>query len=339
MKDEVIRFIKVLANGKLLSFRTCHTCHKSTWQMPICTTCTAPVNYLYTVYESKNNLRLEECPKCSSFVDPYVEYDTLNLLLDLILLKRGVYRHLLFNRGWPPRKDFEPAEKPLSQKSGFLAERERLRRITVAKLGMALICIDTFIRWSNHFPLSTLEADYRWDGEAGQIFLKIFTSCLIETITFHIGVMLASIIVSRIIRILKPHEPALISRQVRLSHIPLTLLYSSFTKIFLLLCLSIWRPEIAPITTPNHAEHANIPILNNLLNMLDEDKMDRHWLVRNVIGGISAGFGLRVALDCHPSLTALIITIGWSFKAWISHLASQWLGIAENAEWMAYSIP
>jgi hypothetical protein len=31
--------------------------------------------------------------------DPYVEHDTLTLLIDLILLKRGVYRHLLYNRG------------------------------------------------------------------------------------------------------------------------------------------------------------------------------------------------------------------------------------------------
>lgn len=34
-----------------------------------------------------------------------MEYDTLTLLLDLILLKRGVYRHLLFNRGKAPRRE------------------------------------------------------------------------------------------------------------------------------------------------------------------------------------------------------------------------------------------
>jgi hypothetical protein len=41
---------------------------------------------------------------CYAFVDPYVEHDSLTLLLDLILLKRGVYRHLLYNRGSEPRK-------------------------------------------------------------------------------------------------------------------------------------------------------------------------------------------------------------------------------------------
>jgi hypothetical protein len=90
--------------------------------MPICTTCTHPAPYLYTVYQSAHNLRLEQCvrirsdsarvsyrcvwtkTKCNAFADPYVEHDTLTLVLDLILLKRGVYRHLIYNRGTPPRR-------------------------------------------------------------------------------------------------------------------------------------------------------------------------------------------------------------------------------------------
>ena len=43
-------------------------------------------------------------PSCRAPADPYVEHDLLVIALDLILLKRGVYRHLLFNRGTPPRK-------------------------------------------------------------------------------------------------------------------------------------------------------------------------------------------------------------------------------------------
>ena len=96
--------------------------------MPICTSCTHQTPYLYTVYESAYNLRLEQCvsalralckpsspstltltravpqPACGAFADPYVEHDTLTLLIDLILLKRDVYRHLLFNRGLGERK-------------------------------------------------------------------------------------------------------------------------------------------------------------------------------------------------------------------------------------------
>ena len=46
-------------------------------------------------------------PSCLKFADPYVEHDTLTLLLDLILLKRDVFRHLLFNRGYEPRRASE----------------------------------------------------------------------------------------------------------------------------------------------------------------------------------------------------------------------------------------
>jgi lipid intermediate transporter len=93
--------------------------------MPICTSCTHPIPYLYTVYESAYNLRLEQCVRigivvsstelnvnqnsfpqteCHTFADPYVEHDTLIIVLDLILMKRAVYRHLLYNRGSEPRK-------------------------------------------------------------------------------------------------------------------------------------------------------------------------------------------------------------------------------------------
>jgi lipid intermediate transporter len=46
-----------------------------------------------------------------------VEHDTLTLLLDLILLKRDVYRHLLFNRGAEPRQA-EPSKAVGKQTAG-----------------------------------------------------------------------------------------------------------------------------------------------------------------------------------------------------------------------------
>jgi len=39
-------------------------------EMPICTSCTYPIPYLYTVYESESNLRLEQCVRISNF-KPY----------------------------------------------------------------------------------------------------------------------------------------------------------------------------------------------------------------------------------------------------------------------------
>lgn len=35
------------------------------------------------------------------------------------------------------------------------------------------------------------------------------------------------------------------------------------------------------------------PLVVRALELLDEDKLDREWVVRNVLGGMAAGFGLR----------------------------------------------
>jgi hypothetical protein len=120
--------------------------------MPICTACAAPVDYLYTEYQSAHNLRLEQCVRlsrvflhrphvqfeqvsCLAFSDPYVEHDDLTILLDLILLKLGVFRHLLFNRGASPRRIGPKGEKPLIIED----KRSRAERVGVhlyyARLG------------------------------------------------------------------------------------------------------------------------------------------------------------------------------------------------------------
>lgn len=31
----------------------------------------------------------------------------------------------------------------------------------------------------------------------------------------------------------------------------------------------------------------------HVFEILDDDKLDREWVIRNVLGGMSAGFGLR----------------------------------------------
>ena len=117
--------------------------------MPICTSCTHPTQYLYTVYGSADNLRLEQCvssvlecsqspaayslglqTSCQAFADPYVEHDTLTLWIDLILLKRDVYRHLLFNRGAGARRLSAGKKEPEGRSSvDSVAESESPQQV------------------------------------------------------------------------------------------------------------------------------------------------------------------------------------------------------------------
>jgi hypothetical protein len=134
--------------------------------------------------------------------------------------------------------------------------------------------------------------------------------------------------------------------------IPLALLYSSMSKLFLLFLLAIWRPAQEARSTVRSSS-------SGVLDFLDDDKLDREWVVRNVLGGMSAGFGLRgaferspmiqfeslivraVIFDWHPGFTSMIIFVAWAIKTLVSRVVSGWVGGSEQARqiWLAYSIP
>lgn len=61
--------------------------------------------------------------------------------------------------------------------------------------------------------------------------------------------------------------------------------------------LSIWRPSTVN-STQIFTERAKgtilaHPIINSTLEILDDDKLDKEWVIRNILGGMAAGFGLR----------------------------------------------
>jgi hypothetical protein len=177
-----------------------------------------------------------------------------------------------------------------------------------------------------------------------------------ETFAFHGGIMISSSIVltlldriwyqSRFFKRAKNGQAfSGIRQEFRLSLIPLTLFYSSLTKLFLLFLLTIWRPSPSS-PAPLYASHIwsqtlGTEYIDTVLRSIDIDKVDREWVIRNVLGGMAAGFGLRVVLDCHPVLTSIIILGGWAMKTLVASLVSSWVGGDEEMgeAWLAYSIP
>jgi lipid intermediate transporter len=99
-----------------------------------------------------------------------------------------------------------------------------------------------------------------------------------------------------------------------------------------------------------------------VLETLDDDKLDREWIVRNILGGMSAGFGLRgkfsllnfchpyytkhtpffvVVLGIHPVFTTIMILAGWIAKTAVATLVSRWVSGNDSRTgeaWLAYSI-
>ncbi|TEB27087.1 Arv1-domain-containing protein [Coprinellus micaceus] len=317
--------------------------------MPICTSCTHATEFLYTTYESECNLRLEQCRNCKAFVDPYVEFDVLTLFIDLILLKRGVYRHLLYNRGTPPRRVVGQTKDEGSEN-----EREIRRWEILNKMGPGLVFLDAFIRWTYLNP--TPPGDPRiWNADMLKPFTLVLSATVAETLAFHLGVTFACYCVLKLVDIFRtwrtPNRPvSAVRQQFRLSLVPLTMFYSSLTKYFLLLLLTVWMPVsrsgTAPPSDPLPAWAISIlpdnHFAHGVIKMLDDDRLDREWVVRNVLGGMSAGFGLRVILDdVQPFFTTLIIVFGWAAKTFVAQVVSGWIGVDEALKqaWLAYSIP
>ncbi|KAI0303783.1 Arv1-domain-containing protein [Multifurca ochricompacta] len=324
--------------------------------MPLCTNCAQAVPYLYTVYHSVNNVRLEQCPSCRAPADPYVEHDALVVALDLILLKRGVYRHLLFNRGTPPRKAEENCHGPdklneqnTREKRAEDDARETTRRWLIMRVGTGVVLVDSFVRWSrlrgfnSVLPLPEFNPPTR--GTEVAAFIRVLLGCFVETASFHGGITLASIVVltslERVARWRKRrYTPSSIRQQLRYSHISLCLFYSSLTKFMLLVILSIGGSQVRK-DSPHPVYVYKMPFESPLWHVLDDDILDRTWLVRNMLGGMSAGFGLRVVLDCHPILTTLVILSGCLIKTGVVSLVRDCVGPGNGVgeTWLTYSIP
>ncbi|XP_050512210.1 protein ARV1 [Diabrotica virgifera virgifera] len=91
-----------------------------------CINCGNEVKSLYREY-SKTVLKLTECDNCKNIADKYVEYDTVIVVIDLLLLRIMAYRHILLN----------------SEFKNFW------------KLPIGLIVLETYMTWilTKEFPL------------------------------------------------------------------------------------------------------------------------------------------------------------------------------------------
>ncbi|TFK27840.1 hypothetical protein FA15DRAFT_685719 [Coprinopsis marcescibilis] len=317
--------------------------------MPICTKCTTGAPYVYTTYESEHNLRLEECRNCKTNVDPFVEADHLTLFIDLILLKRGVSRHLLFNRGSEPRRLGGELKKPL--KPVQVARERRLKRWwLLLKLGTGLILLDAYIRWCYLDPNPSSEPII-WTAPVVKRFLLILVGTATEVLAFHIGISFLTFIALKLLdgyRLWRYGNAELSDtrKEFTLSLVPLSLFYSSLTKYFLLFLLTIWPPaKSSPSdqqSTPTWPQiyFPDSAMIHQVFHTLDDRNLDKDWVVRNIMGGMSAGFGLRIVLDdLHPFFTTLVILLGWGIKATVSNAVSDKIGLATQTAWRAYSIP
>ncbi|ODN72886.1 hypothetical protein L202_08309 [Cryptococcus amylolentus CBS 6039] len=283
--------------------------------MPLCTHCACPVDTLYTVYNSQQNIRLAVCPRCNQFADPLIEHPSLLLFLDLVLLKPRVFLHLLFNRGSVPFLSAAP--NPPEE------EREAIRRgWLVDDLSLLLLLSITAEVLVRLLGLEDLDAEKV--GETVGLVLREGVAQHLATL----GLALAALKVrswdSVPLKQLRA-QPLEIQdgRQRYFSPIliPITLLYTALLPLLFQLFLYPWTN---PVTThvPPTSLLSTLPILGSWAPSPAITAFDKHlslqwaqtdkiWAGTRLLGGMSAGFGLRVLLPTKPWETTGIVLAGW----------------------------
>lgn len=119
----------------------------------ICIECLASVESLYTVYSNKH-IQLTDCPKCQNVVDKYVEIDNVILFIDLLLLKPGAYRHLVYNsleKTLSQHADSQVIEGSLLQRARSIAHNLncwRLRFDQLNRIWILLIAFEIYLTWA-----------------------------------------------------------------------------------------------------------------------------------------------------------------------------------------------
>uniref|UniRef100_A0A1B0C8D3 Protein ARV n=1 Tax=Lutzomyia longipalpis TaxID=7200 RepID=A0A1B0C8D3_LUTLO len=62
----------------------------------VCINCGHPVTELYRKY-GESVIKMTICANCNQIADKYIEFEPVVILIDLVLLTKSAYRHILFN--------------------------------------------------------------------------------------------------------------------------------------------------------------------------------------------------------------------------------------------------
>lgn len=140
----------------------------------ICIECSRAVDSLYTVYSNKH-IQLTDCPDCKDVVDRYVEFDNVILFIDLLLLKPGAYRHLVYNSLERSSSNFNErhavkgsfGEKIRSM--AFNLNCWRIKFDKVNRIWVLLIAFEIYLTWASEERKFSLYCDRKADGKGPRI--------------------------------------------------------------------------------------------------------------------------------------------------------------------------
>ncbi|KAL8293228.1 hypothetical protein RQP46_000922 [Phenoliferia psychrophenolica] len=172
-----------------------------------------PVRRLYITYATVDNTAPIDCLRCGEELDVYQTFQFEVVLVDLLLFRSRVFRHLLRNRG-----------------QGGEKEREQERRRSMLSLGAVVISLDAYVR---------CKAAGQADGlNAFQFFGTTLLYVVMETLSLHFCIAISAW--ALVVLLSKRRD------MKSLTLLPLTLFYAFIPVLFLLVISSlIWADEYA----------------------------------------------------------------------------------------------
>ncbi|RLV91830.1 DNA topoisomerase 3 [Spathaspora sp. JA1] len=155
----------------------------------ICIECGNPdIKCLYSRYKSEY-IRLTVCPECDQIADKYIEYDSVILFLDILLLKKQAYRHLSYNL---TEIELLKQDKNNKQQHAILRFFHRYKQLM--KIMLVFILFEVYCMWAteeknpDHSELITLILDQPILNQYGyfisQVLLEKFFFNMINVILF-----------------------------------------------------------------------------------------------------------------------------------------------------------
>lgn len=115
----------------------------------ICIECGSPVKSLYTLY-SEDNIHATRCTHCNKFADSYIECDNLLVIIDLILLRPGAIRHVVFNSNKCEDLVRNRGTSPLAVMDDKSANKSRMYggvSSTGIRLFILVTLFDVYLQW------------------------------------------------------------------------------------------------------------------------------------------------------------------------------------------------
>lgn len=254
--------------------------------MPVCVYCARHNAALHTTLGS-GHVVLVRCA-CGNIADPYLEYGSTAVFLDFVLAKPRAYRHVLFNSSHRRTIPATSISEPAATHTELIW--------THARRALAVLLVESYLTWfyvcvqkqscSAAFPGATLLPS----AILGPV--RVFLTTLVDILAQHTAVAATCFVAARI--------PPLIPS--------MALLFSRASTLLLCALLLVWDSEL-PL---ERRTRGSIPL------PLGVPMLDMAWVVRVLMGGMSAGVALGVVLNGRPAaaaaalLTASLIHLGVS---------------------------